>query len=187
LRFKYCQYQGLTDSTLVHESVITSLAKAYAHTQGGGASAFFGDERIKYSAIAMHLPSSESPDAIISQALDTPVVFPGEFFKKPPCFREVIAIDGDESISPDVGLQVRYNIAAQGSTRGLSGELRTQDNVLYGFSAGALSNQSPYQIAHVFGVTKGGMNYAVISAKNLITDLVRLSSDEQAAFDIFKV
>lgn len=186
-RFKYCQYQGLTDSSLVHESTVTSPAKAYAHTQGGGASAFLGDERIKYSAIAMHLPTSEAPDAILAQDLDTPMVFPGEFFKKPPCFREVFAVDGDEAISPDVGLQVRYNIAAQGATRGLSGELRTQDNILYGFSAGALSNQSPYQIVHCFGIWKDGANYAIVSTNNLVADSARLSTDERSAFDVFKV
>jgi hypothetical protein len=186
-RFKYCQYQGLTDENLVQNATVTSLAKAYAHTQGGGASAFFGDERIKYSAIAMHLPTSEAPDAILTQDLDTPVVFPGEFFKKPPCFREVIAIDGDEAISPDVGLSVLYNIAAQGATRGLSGELRTENNILFGFSSGALSNQAPYQIVHCFGISKGDLNYAVVSTKTLVTDSARLSTNEQTAFDVFKV
>ena len=184
-RFKYCEYQGLKNGTIIDDGIVSIESRCFIHTLGGGSSAFFGDERIRFAAIGMHLPYSDSPSAIVGAALNTPVRLPGEFFASDPCFREIFPIAGDDAVLPEINEKVEFVVAAQGSSQGITGQLKNPAEKIYGFNLPGLFNAAPYQGIAAFGVRKNNSDYMVLATMNTTSGVFRISSDHVASFDVF--
>jgi hypothetical protein len=184
-RFKYCEYQGLNDGSIIDAGRVSIEPRCFIHTLGGGTSVFLGDERIRFAAIGMHLPISDAPGAIIGTSLNTPVRLPGEYFESDPCFREIFPIAGDDAVLPEINEQVEFVVAAQGASQGISGQLKNPAEKLYGFNLPGLFNRKAYQGVAAFAVEKNDEQYMVLGTMNTRSGIFRISADHEAGFDLF--
>lgn len=186
-QFSRIEYQGLGDDlfNFVDGATIASSPIVYAHTHGGGNSVFQGDESVKYSPIAMHLPLPTG--SIPNYKLDTPIHLQGEPYPGPVSWRELPAVSGKNAALPFVGQAVFALWTGATVTRGCSFKLISTDGNLLGCLAPQLATKRPYQVVVVFAIVKGGRTMLVVATHNTAGgETVALDPELGTGIDIFE-
>lgn len=192
-QLRYCSYQGLNDPTVLNNAEIISAPLLFAHTQGGGTSAFFGDSELQYSAIAMHLPVGNS--IAKHYELNTPVNLPGENYADPISFRELQAVPGTGCSLPRLGRKVGFASNTANALRTLSGSAHLDDGATslsassrIGCQVPTLSTNRPFQGVLCIGLQKDQQKYLAISTINTKgSESLILDSASGIGFDIYKM
>lgn len=180
-QFKYCNYQGLGNPALLEGAEIIAPPILFAHTQGGGASAFFGDSELIHSPIAMHLPAGSSMTE--HYELNTPVHLPGENYASPIAFREIQPVAGTDCSLPKIGRKIDFEPAVGIAPRSLLGSALLVGDVAppasrIGCQVPMLSTNRPFQSVLCFGIrTSGGDDCLAIATANT-------NGSESVVFDI---
>jgi len=191
-QLRYCSYQGLNDPNLFENAEIISSPLLFGHTQGGGASAFFGDSELKNSAIAMHLPVGNSTNK--HYELNTPIDLPGENYADQISFRELQAVPGTGCSLPRLGRKTVFVGNNANALRTLAGALHLGDGTTpstesrLGCQVPTLSTNRVFQGVLCFGLLADDRKYLAIATVNtkgsesLIFDTAR-----GIGFDVFRM
>ncbi len=170
-QFRYCSYQGVGDSSILEDAKIVSAPLLFTHTQGGGASAFFGDSELKYSVISMHLPVGNA--AIKHYELNTSLNLPGENYKSLISFRELQAVPGTGCSLPRLGRKIAFKSNTVSVLRGIAGSAHLDDGTpspvadsRLGSQVPTLSTNRPFQGVLCVGIEKSNRKYLVIGTIN---------------------
>ncbi len=183
LQFRYCKYQGVGNPSLINGATIVAQPLAFAHTQGGGASAFFGGS-LRYVPISMHLPFSNSNPNYYK--LNTPVQFAGETFEEELTFRPIDPLPGGTVDPGRVGQRIVVTTITSSLPRSISAKLGTElSDTLLGCQAPILKSGLPYQLVYVLCVEKAGQYYLVVATKNLASGSLACDPTTGTAIDIF--
>lgn len=192
-QLRYCAYQGLNDPAVLSNAEIISSPLLFAHTQGGGTSAFFGDSELKYSAIAMHLPVGNALTK--HYELNTPVNLPGENYSDPISFRELQAVPGTGCSLPRLGRKVAFMPNTTNASRSMSGAVHLDTEITpppsgsrLGCQLPTLSTNRAFQGVLCIGLEKNQQHYLVITTINTKgSESLVFDSASGAGFDIYKM
>lgn len=186
LQFKYCEYQGLQDPSLLDGAEIVGRPRLFLHTQGGGQSAFFGDPVLRYRPISMELPYPDNVEDNFWE-VNTSVSFPGEAFSEPISFREVESVFSGTSsalISPGkIIARTDTNTTHLNSMQVRLTEEGT--DIPFGAQVPRLGSGEPCQAVLGFPIQYGDRNYLVIATKVLSGGSIVLDSDQGTGIDVF--
>lgn len=183
-QFKYCPYQGLRNLADVPDLTIFAPPVAVVHSQGGGASAFFGGQ-FRYVPLAMHLPASGSGTP--AHALNTPVEFEGEDFAEPVSFRTAIPVAGRDAAPGLVGQVVEIEPASASPRRGAAVRCTVGGSPL-GCQVPPLDTGLPYQFALAIPVASpAGDEYLLVATKNAAGGSMALDAAQGTAIDLFRI
>ena len=192
-QFRYCSYQGLSNPALVNGAEIISSPLLFVHTQGGGASAFFGDAELRYSAISMHLPIGSSQTK--HYELNTPVNLPGENYADEITFRELSAVSGTGCSLPRLGRKITFATSTANALRSLSGAVQL-DNGFQSLPLGSrlgcqvptMSVNGPFQGILCFGIQANQRKYLAIATSNTKgSESLIFDSASGVGFDIYSM
>lgn len=192
-QLRYCAYQGLNDPNVLNGAEIISAPLLFAHTQGGGTSAFFGDSELQYSAIAMHLPVGNSTTK--HYELNTPVNLPGENYADPIAFRELQTVPGTGCSLPRLGRKVAFVGNTANALRTISGAAHLNDGTTplpagsrLGCQVPTLSTNRPFQGILCVGLQKDQEKYLAIATINTKgSESLIFDSASGIGFDIYKM
>lgn len=192
-QLRYCSYQGLNDPTILNGAEITSTPLLFAHTQGGGTSAFFGDSELKYSAISMHLPIGNSTTK--HYGLNTPVNLPGENYADPIAFRELQTVPGSGCSLPRIGRKIVFVANNTNAPRSVAGATHLDDGVTppppgsrLGCQLPTLSSNRPFQGVLCVGLQSNQHKYLAIATINTKgSESFVFDSTSGIGFDIYKM
>lgn len=192
-QFRYCAYQGLTDSAIFSNAEIISSALLFAHTQGAGTSAFFGDSELKYSAISMHLPIGNA--AVKHYELNTPVNLPGENYADPIAFRELQPVPGTGCSLPRLGRKIAFATNTVNASRSMSGAVHLNDGITplpsgsrLGCQLPTLSTNRTFQGVLCVGLQANDQKYLVIATINTKgSESLVFDSANGVGFDIYRM
>lgn len=186
-QFSQIEYQGLGNSwfNFVDGATIASNPIVYAHTHGGGSSVFQGDESVRYSPIAMHLPL---PTGNISNYdLDTPIHLSGESYPGPVSWRELPAVSGKNVALPFVGQKIFTLWTTATTTRGCTFKLISTDGNPLGCFAPQLATKRPYQIVIAFAIAKSNKTMLIVAAHNTVGgETIVLDPELGTGIDVFE-
>lgn len=183
LQFRYCKYQGIGNPSLINGATIISQPLAFAHTQGGGASAFLGGS-LRYVPISMHLPfSNNHPN---HYRLNTPAQFAGETYEEELTFRPIEPLSGGTVDPGRVGQKIVVTTIVSSSPRSISAKLGTElSDALLGCQAPVMKSGLPYQLVYVLCVEKNDQKYLIVATKNLASGSLACDPTTGTAIDIF--
>jgi hypothetical protein len=192
-QFRYCSYQGLNRSEILNGAEIISAPLLFAHTQGGGASAFFGDSELQYSVISMHLPIGNA--LIKHYELNTFVNLPGENYGDPIAFRELQAVSGTGCSLPRLGRKVAFASGGVNPQRSLSGATHFDDSIRplspdsrLGCQIPTVSTNRPFQGVLCVGVQTNQRKYLVIATINTKgSESLVFDTANGSGFDIYRM
>lgn len=191
-QFRYCSYQGLNDATLLNNAEIISAPILFAHTQGAGTSAFFGDSELKYSAISMQLPVGNSSSK--HYELNTPINLPGENYADPISFRELQAVPGTGCSLPRLGRKTVFVGSNANALRTLAGALHLGDGSTpstesrLGCQVPTLSTNRVFQGVLCIGLLAGDRKYLAVATVNTKgSESLIFDSANGIGFDVFKM
>lgn len=184
-RFNFCEYQkSAVLPAQLDGAEIISIPRTFIHTQGGGNSAYFGESRLKYTPISMHLP--ESGFAIPTYSINTPVALSGESLPTPVAFREIDYTPANAGSVVTIGKKIYFNSAEGGFSRSLTGAIVDAGGEPFGCSLPILSNGLAYEGVLIFAVRlTSGKTCLVISTKTSAGGNLVSSTVLGSAIDIF--
>ncbi len=180
---KHCQYGGVTDTALIDGSRIIAPPRLFIHTQGGGASAFFGGS-LKYIPISMHLPISSGSPA--HYELNTPVGGSEDEFEVDLTLKEASLYAARSGGYGAVGDEITSVAVATSNPRSVSARLDSNGQTL-SVQIQPVKRSSPIQAVLVIPVAKNDKEYLIVATKNLISGEMTLDASKGTAIDIFKV
>lgn len=192
-QFRYCAYQGLNDPSILNNAEIISAPLLFAHTQGAGTSAFFGDAELQYSPISMHLPVGNS--ATKHYELNTPVNLPGENYADPIAFRELQAVPGTGCSLPRLGRKIAFASNSTNALRTLSGAIHLDDSTTpltagsrLGCQVPTLSTNRAFQGVLCVGIQANQQKYLAIATINTKgSESLIFDSANGIGFDVYKM
>lgn len=192
-QFRYCTYQGLNDAAPLSDVKIISAPLLFAHTQGVGASAFFGDSELKYSAISMHLPVGNAPAKYYD--LNTPINLPGENYAGPIAFRELQPVPGTGCSLPRLNRKIAFATNNVNSIRSLSGAIHLDDGITplpldsrLGCQLPTLSTNRSFQAVLCVGIQSNQQKYLAVGTINTNgSEPLVFDSASGIGFDIYKM
>jgi len=183
-QFKYCPYQGMRNLGEVPDLTIFAPPIAFVHSQGGGASAFFGG-KFRYVPLAMHLPESSS--GVPAHSLNTPVEFEGEGFSEPVSMRSALPVASRDAAPGQVGQVVALEPAAATPPRGAAVRC-TVGGATLGCQIPALSTGLAYQFVLAVPVASpSGDEYLLVATKNSAGGSMELDASAGTAIDLFRI
>jgi hypothetical protein len=187
VQFKYCQYQGLNNASLVNGAKIVSPPALVAHTQGGGASAFFGGS-LRHIPIAMNLPlTANSPRGY---DLNTPIIFTNEVLTEEVTMRLLLTPLSGAFVDPGQVGQTIETTAITGVSHPRSVSVKfsiAETDALLGCQAPPLKSGLPYQAVFIVCVEKNSNLYLIIATKNLSSGSLACDPSTGTAIDIFGI
>lgn len=192
-QLRYCSYQGLNDPSIFNGAEIISEPLLFGHTQGGGASAFFGDSELKYSAVAMQLPVGNSITK--HYELNTPMTLPGENYTDPISFRELQVVSATGCSLPRLGRKTVFTANTANASRSIAGTLNLDDGRTpspkghrLGCQVPMLSTNRSFQGVLCVGLKFNQERYLAIASINTKgSESLVFDSSSGVGFDVYRM
>jgi hypothetical protein len=190
-QMRYTPYQGrgATEAAWLNGATVVSRSIGFITSQGGGNSVFTGDARVRFSPIAMHVPSANLEDMTTPYyQLDAPMQLFGEPYNGAMPFRPIELLSGAGLSIPSPGMKLSFEAATGlGSGKSINGRLLA-DNNLIGCRSPLLEGRKAFLIVMAFLARKDGAERLVVMARTTIgNENIPCDIAQQTGFDMFMI